>query len=191
MAAVGSVYANASLSLLNQGPKKAGSLFFNLYGLPRSHKCPALTNNPSAHDSNITPILAALGILIPDEDLPLDRIPFGNPYTLADIVPQGGHFTIERLACNSTAISDKGTYVRLVLNEAVVPFNKCTSGPGYSCPLSNYTSIVSDNLPDYTSSCNVPSSYPQALDFWWNYNTTTSFNHEKKPAACQEAEVME
>lgn len=33
MAAVGSVYVNASLSLLNQGPEKAGPLFFNLYGL--------------------------------------------------------------------------------------------------------------------------------------------------------------
>lgn len=31
MAAVGAVYANASLTLLNQGPKEAGSLFFNLY----------------------------------------------------------------------------------------------------------------------------------------------------------------
>ena len=34
MAAVGAVYANASLTLLNQGPKEAGSLFFNLYDLP-------------------------------------------------------------------------------------------------------------------------------------------------------------
>lgn len=35
MAAVGAVYANASLTLLNQGPKEAGSLFFNLYVLGR------------------------------------------------------------------------------------------------------------------------------------------------------------
>lgn len=40
-----------------------------------------LTTNFSAHDTNITPILAALGVLIPDEDLPLDRVPFGNPYS--------------------------------------------------------------------------------------------------------------
>lgn len=33
MAAVGAVYANASLSLLNEGPEKAGPLFFNLYAL--------------------------------------------------------------------------------------------------------------------------------------------------------------
>lgn len=35
MAAVGAVYANASLTLLNQGPQEAGPLFFNLYVLGR------------------------------------------------------------------------------------------------------------------------------------------------------------
>lgn len=174
MAAVGSVYANASLTLLNEGPDKAGPLFFNF-----------------AHDTNITPILAALGILIPDEDLPLDRIPFGNPYSTGDIVPQGGHFTIERLSCNATASSDAGIYVRLVLNEAIYPFNKCQAGPGYSCSLKEYTSILSKNLPSYTSTCKVPSSYPQSLGFWWNYNTTTSLNYRKTPVGCQESDAME
>lgn len=31
MAAVGSVYANASLTLLNEGPEKAAPLYLNLY----------------------------------------------------------------------------------------------------------------------------------------------------------------
>ncbi|KAJ5728320.1 3-phytase B [Penicillium malachiteum] len=173
MAAVGAVYVNASLSLLNQGPEKAGPLIFNF-----------------AHDTDITPIVSALGVLVPDEDLPLDRIPFGNPYSTGDIVPQGGHLTIERLSCNATAMSKKGTYVRLVLNEAVVPFNECQSGPGYSCPLSNYTSILNKNLPNYISTCSVPKSYPQYLDFWWNYNTTTRLNFQRGPIACQEGDAM-
>ncbi|PWY75229.1 acid phosphatase aph, 3-phytase phyB [Aspergillus sclerotioniger CBS 115572] len=174
MAAVGAVYANASLTLLNQGPKEAGSLFFNF-----------------AHDTNITPILAALGVLIPDEDLPLDRIPFGNPYTTGNIVPQGGHLTIERLSCQATPLSDEGIYVRLVLNEAVLPFNSCQSGPGYSCPLANYTSILNKDLPDYTTTCNVSASYPQHLSFWWNYNTTTELNYRSSPIACQEGAAMD
>ncbi|CAI7678580.1 acid phosphatase aph 3-phytase phyB [Penicillium manginii] len=174
MAAVGSVYANASLTLLNQGPEKASPLYLNF-----------------AHDTNITPILAALGVLVPDEDLPLDRIPFGNPYTTGDIVPQGGRFTIERLSCNATSLSKAGSFVRLVLNEAVLPFNKCTSGPGYSCSLGDYTSIVSRNLVDYKSTCKVPSSYPQSLDFWWNYNTTTKLNYRTTPVACQEGASMQ
>ncbi|RAK89675.1 3-phytase B [Aspergillus costaricaensis CBS 115574] len=174
MAAVGAVYANASLTLLNQGPKEAGPLFFNF-----------------AHDTNITPILAALGVLIPNEDLPLDRVAFGNPYSIGNIVPMGGHLTIERLSCQATALSDEGTYVRLVLNEAVLPFNDCTSGPGYSCPLANYTSILNKNLPDYTTTCNVSASYPQYLSFWWNYNTTTELNYRSSPIGCQEGDAMD
>jgi acid phosphatase len=150
-----------------------------------------INHNCSAHDTNITPILAALGVLVPDEDLPLDRIPFGNPYTTGDIVPQGGRFTIERLSCNATSLSKAGSFVRLVLNEAVLPFNKCTSGPGYSCSLGDYTSIVSRNLVDYKSTCKVPSSYPQSLDFWWNYNTTTKLNYRTTPVACQEGVSMQ
>lgn len=147
-------------------------------------------NRDSAHDTDITPIVAALGILLPAEDLPLDHIPFGNPYVATDIVPMGGHLTIERLSCNATAMSDKGTYVRLVLNEAVVPFNKCQSGPGYSCSLANYTSILKEGLPDYLMSCKVPKSYPQFLEFWWNYNTTTRLNYQRGPISCQEAEAL-
>ena len=161
MKAVGAVYANASLSLLNEGPDKAGALFLNF-----------------CHDTNITPVLAALGVSSPAEDLPLDRIPFPNAYTVSDIMPMGGHLTIERLACNATAVSDAGTYVRLVLNEAVVPFAGCQDGPGFSCALSNYTKLVSDALPDFISTCGFNESYPQYLDFWWNYNTTRAYDYD-------------
>ncbi|CAK7243370.1 MAG: acid phosphatase pho5 [Sporothrix thermara] len=163
MKAVGAVYANASLSLLNEGPggNNAGALWLNF-----------------CHDTNITPVLAALGVSSPAEDLPLDRIPFPNDYNTGNIVPMGGHLTIERLACNATPISEPGTYVRLVLNEAVVPYTGCQDGPGFSCSLANYTRLVSDSLPDFISTCGFDSSYPQYLDFWWNYNTTRDYNHE-------------
>ncbi|CAK7203113.1 acid phosphatase pho5 [Sporothrix eucalyptigena] len=161
MKAVGAVYANASLSLLNQGPEKAGSIYLNF-----------------CHDTNITPVLAALGLSSPAQDLPLNSIPFPNDYNTGNIVPMGGHLTIERLACNATANTEAGTYVRLVLNEAVVPYAGCQDGPGFSCSLSNYTSLVSASLPDFISTCGFNSSYPQYLDFWWNYNTTHAYNFE-------------
>ncbi|CAK7266431.1 acid phosphatase pho5 [Sporothrix epigloea] len=158
---VGSVFANASLTLLNQGPKKAGSLFFNF-----------------CHDTNITPVLAALGLASPAEPLPIDHIPFPKPYSSSDIVPMGGHLTMERLTCNATAITKPGTYVRLILNEAVVPYTGCQDGPGYSCSLPRFTELVSHSLPDFISTCGFNSSYPQYLDFWWNYNTTRDYNRE-------------
>lgn len=103
----------------------------------------------------------------------------------------GGHLTIERLSCNATAMSEKGTYVRLVLNEAVVPFNKCQSGPGYSCSLHDYTYILEKDLPNYLTTCKVPKSYPQYLDFWWNANTTTHLNYQQGPISCQEGYTLQ
>lgn len=132
----------------------------------------------SCHDTNITPILAALGISSPAEDLPVDRIPFPNAYNTGNIVPMGAHLTIERLACNATPVAEAGTYVRLVLNEAVVPFTGCQDGPGFSCSLANYTDLVSALLPDFISTCGYDESYPQYLSFWWNYNTTRAYDHE-------------
>jgi acid phosphatase len=144
----------------------------------------------SAHDTNITPIIAALGILIPSEDLPLDTIPFGNSYSIGNIMPMQGHLTIERLNCNATAMSPAGTYVRLVLNEAVVPLNTCQSGPGYSCPLADYTSILKKSLPDYGTTCQVPASYPKYLQFWWDYNTTTRYNYQNGSISCEEGTTL-
>ncbi|KAI9930952.1 acid phosphatase pho5 [Aspergillus wentii] len=166
MSAVGSVYVNASLTLLNQGPS-AGRLSFNF-----------------AHDTNIVPIVTALGLATPTEHLPVDRIPFGNPFSIGNIVPMGGHLTIERLTCDATPISSAGTYVRLVLNEAVVPFHFCQSGPGYSCPLDEYTSILSESLPNYVDKCGIPESDPQYLDFWWNYSDSNKDNFLNKTQPC-------
>ena len=134
----------------------------------------------SAHDTNITPILAALGIGNPVEDLPLDRIPFPNAYDVGDLMPMGGHLTIERLSCNATIVSPEGIYVRMILNEAVVPFNSCQDGPGFTCSLTNYTEIVK-KLPDFASSCNLNSTVPQHLSFWWDYNTTTESTMQTAP----------
>ncbi|KAJ5875651.1 3-phytase B [Penicillium subrubescens] len=159
--AVGAVYANASLKLLTQGPEKAGTMFFNF-----------------AHDTNITPILAALGISSPAEDLPVDKIPFPSTYEIGDIMPMGGHLTLERMSCNATVATEKGVYVRVVLNEAVVPFTSCQEGPGFSCSLANYTAMMNQILPDFVSECKINSTLPQHLSFWWDYNTTSTYNHQ-------------
>ncbi|CAK7214430.1 acid phosphatase pho5 [Sporothrix bragantina] len=137
-----------------------------------------------AHDNNITPVVAALGIDVPANPLPNDTVPFPSPYRAADIVPMGGHLTFERLTCNATAASPAGVYVRVVLNEAVVPLNLCQSGPGYSCPLANYSAII-DNIPKFDETCNTTASSPQYLDFFWNYNTSTQYNYQNGPIGYQ------
>lgn len=90
----------------------------------------------------------------------------------------GGHLVLERLTCNATATSSAGTYVRAVINEAVVPWPTCQNGPGFSCPFANFTAIV-NNIPNFVSTCGVAKAgYPQYLDFWWNYNTTQALNYQ-------------
>lgn len=147
----------------------------------------------SAHDTQITPIITALDILSPTEHLPFDHIPFGNPWHVENIVPMGGHLTIERLSCNDNDDSTDSPqkYVRIVLNEAVVPFKSCQLGPGFSCPLEDYTKILSAQLPNYTKKCNVSAAYPQYLDFWWNYNTTTEYNYRDGPVGCGETVTVQ
>ena len=93
-------------------------------------------------------------------------------------MPMGGHLTLERLSCNATVATEKGIYVRVVLNEAVVPFNSCQEGPGFSCSLANYTEMVNKMLPDFVSECKINSTVPQHLSFWWDYNTTSTYNHQ-------------
>ena len=92
----------------------------------------------------------------------------------------GGHLVLERLQCDATANSKKDTYVRVVLNEAVIPYNDCQEGPGYSCSLKNYTKLIQHRLKDvnYIKDCKVNSTVPQYVDFFWNYNTSSALNHQ-------------
>lgn len=133
----------------------------------------------STHDNNITPILAAFGISTPSEHLPVDHVKFPNEYNIGDIIPMGGHLTVERMTCNATAISPNDTYVRFILNEAVVPFSNCSDGPGYSCSLANLTEKLTAALPSFPMTCGLNASLPQDLTFYWDYNTTTTWDHQR------------
>ena len=84
-------------------------------------------------------VIYALGIPNLSSDLPTDRIALGNTWSTGNIVSMGRHIVVERLSCNATAISSSGTFVRAVLNEAVVSFPSCHDGPGYSCSLGNHS----------------------------------------------------
>lgn len=166
--AVGQVFANASFALLQAGPEHL-SMSWNF-----------------AYDAYITPVLAALGLNVPASPLPNNSIPFPNPYNSADIVPMGAHLVLERLSCNATAMSSPGVFVRALLNEAVVPWPQCQSGPGFSCPLDEFAGIVGQ-IPSFVETCGVAKAgYPEYLDFWWNYNTTTALKYQNGPITYQE-----
>jgi acid phosphatase len=195
---IGSVFANASLTVLKQGPEVAGTMFWTF-----------------SHDAYVTAALSAMGILMPSEPS-LDKVNFNymKTYKISDIVPMAGHLTIERLSCSaevsapyisanqtdngmpvvnatttygSANVSGNQTYVRLVLNEAVLPVDGCIDGPGYSCSLDSYDKFLSANLAnfDYVKACNISQSLPQYLDFFWNWNHTTEHNYPSGPVPYQ------
>lgn len=78
-------------------------------------------------------------------------------------------------------VADKSNiYVRVVINEAVVPLKGCTDGPGFSCSLGAFNELVNEKIatrPTYKQACNISDSAPQYLDIFWNYNTTNALNH--------------
>lgn len=207
----GSVFLNATRTLLVQGPNKGLPLYFNF-----------------AHDTDIIQLLAAMGV-DEVEEWNAYEVQFGQKWDVTDMTPQGAHIVFERLiyednpslelhsatkwasnfpaafdlsqnltavypsdltdnmtdgdefqACteDQSASDVSNIFVRVVLNEAVIPLNNCSSGPGYSCPLAEFNDWVDRRLsqiPEYSSFCNIPKGSPKYLDFFWNYNTTTSF----------------
>ncbi|KAK6454134.1 acid phosphatase, secreted [Scheffersomyces xylosifermentans] len=118
------------------------------------------------HDTDIEMYLSSLGILEPSEPLPADRVPFPNPYSSAEMLPQGARLYTEKYKCG-----DK-SYVRYILNDAVIPIKQCSKGPGFSCEFSEYQSYVNDRISglDFSNQCGLQSGTPSQLTFYWDYN---------------------
>lgn len=54
-------------------------------------------------------------------------------------MPMGARVTIERLICS---LNDRDTYIRVNINDRVMPLPCCKSGPGGSCPLDGFAEFV-------------------------------------------------
>ena len=180
----GTNFFNASRTLLMQGPENGMPLSLNF-----------------AHDGDIAELHAATG-LEPALGFNDSYIQLHPGYHAADIIPMGGRVIFERMRCSNSDFnatwtekyplsvnmtdaidsvnSTKGSdvYVRIIFNEAVVPIEKCQSGPGLSCPLQDYSNYVDSQISGrlFADVCNLTDNAPKHLSFWWNYNTTTNLN---------------
>ncbi|KAK9473937.1 histidine phosphatase superfamily [Dipodascopsis tothii] len=152
---IGSVYANATATLLNQGPS-VGKIFWSF-----------------THDNDLISIAHALGLFETQSPLDPKNIDFGSVFRSSEIVPMGGRITMERLTCDD----DSTAYVRILVNEAVIPIPACKSGPGYSCPVADFKTYINKRAPgSYGEHCGLPTTVPWHLWFFWNWTPIFSNN---------------
>lgn len=118
------------------------------------------------HDTDIEIFLASIG-LTDAAPLPTSHVAFPNPYVHLSIVPQGARVYLEKYLCGNE------TYVRFILNDAVVPLKNCSSGPGFSCLLKDYALYVQQRFSNalYTLVCHPRALEPAELTFFWDYGT--------------------
>jgi hypothetical protein len=137
------------------------------------------------NDGNINQMAAAIGVFDNQAQLPSNMTLPDRLYRSTQIVKQRGTIAFERLSCASSAsnathgYATKGlsseAYMRIRINEVVYPVVDCTSGPGSSCPLSQYQQIIGNKLAeagDFAKMCNMTdgdfASEPKATFFMDN-----------------------
>lgn len=149
-----------------------------------------------ANDGQINQMIAALGIFDDEPQLPGNMTLPDRKFKSSRLTSMRGTVAFERLSCaasssNATYGNDhepaRGSeaYLRVRLNDVVYPVVGCISGPGQSCPLSQYQAIINGKLAEagsFTKMCNVTdasfASEPRANFFMDN---TLSFARVIKP----------
>ena len=152
--AMGWLWLNATMNLLEQGPS-AGTMFFSF-----------------VHDGDVIPMLAALGYPKgydgPDSEtaLPTNRSVTDRAYKTSDITPMGGRIIFERLSCSTTTGNE--TFIRLNINDGVIPIGHDSSGPGNSTSMSDfkrYLDARAELAGDFRQVCGLDEAAPDSVTF--------------------------
>lgn len=126
-----------------------------------------------ANDGQINQLAAAIGVFDNQQQLPGNMSLPNRIFRSSQVVKMRGTIAFERLSCpavahnstygygthnnhNSTTFEE--TFMRIRINEVVYPVVDCNSGPGSSCPLSRYQSIIRAKrvqAGDITKLCNM------------------------------------
>ncbi|KAE8551591.1 hypothetical protein EYB25_005481 [Talaromyces marneffei] len=124
--AMGWLWLNATSHLLEAGPD-LGTMFFSF-----------------VHDGDIAPMLTALHIFDDPKygnHLPVTHIAEDRVWKTSTVMPMGGRITFERLRCGES-IEGQDLFVRININDDIVPLPNCHNGPGESCPLDRFVKMV-------------------------------------------------
>lgn len=154
---VGSVPANATLSILNTPENELDQQAFLSF----------------THDTNILNYLAGIGLFADSAPLTSESIDWTTDFHRSWLVQQGSRIQTQKYNCkasNGTSTS----YVRFIVNDVVKPMTGCSSGPGFSCSLEDYTNYLNKRFEDvnFDKQCGVSKiSNITDLTFYWDYKT--------------------
>lgn len=122
------------------------------------------------HDTDILNYLTTIGLFDDGNPLNASSVPFrDHVFHKSWQVPMGARIYTQKFQCSNES------YVRYVVNDAVIPIESCSSGPGFSCPEDDFYDYAAGRLQnlDFISACNVTSvSNVTSLTYYWDYNTT-------------------
>lgn len=149
-ASMGWLWLNATTNLLLQGPS-AGPLFFSF-----------------VHDGDIAPMMTALDIMNDEEHLPITHIPHDRKWRKSQVSPMGGRIIFELLSCKSKEMPGQAKFVRININDGITAIPDCQSGPGKSCPLSQFaerTKKKGEQAGDFRELCGLSKDSPEKITF--------------------------
>ncbi|KAF2771338.1 multiple inositol polyphosphate phosphatase [Teratosphaeria nubilosa] len=108
------------------------------------------------NDGQVNQLASAIGVFDQQAQLPSTYIPTDRIFKATAFDTMRGTIGFERLNCGS-----KGLFMRLKLNEQVYPVPYCKQGPGQSCPLKQYQSIIANKTAafgDFEVACGISNS---------------------------------
>lgn len=108
------------------------------------------------NDGQINQLAASTGVFDDQAQLPATYIPSNRTFRASRFVPMRGTISFERLNCGY-----QGLFMRIKLDDAVYPVPYCQQGPGRSCPLKQYQSIVANKsaaFGDFEVQCGIANS---------------------------------
>ncbi|KAK4575210.1 hypothetical protein LTR86_001062 [Recurvomyces mirabilis] len=106
-----------------------------------------------SNDGQVNQLAAAIGVFDQEPQLPATYIPQNRIFKSSNFVTMRGTVSFERLNCGS-----RGLYMRIKLNDEVYPVPYCQQGPGRSCPLIQYQSIIASKTKaagDFEVACGI------------------------------------
>jgi acid phosphatase len=109
-------------------------------------------------------VLSALRILRDDESLPTTHVKHDRGWKSSRLTPMGGRIIFERLRC---ADRTDGSFVRININDGVVPIPGCNVGSGL-CPLDQFVTRLrrhQESVGDFRNVCGLTDDMPGHITF--------------------------